>query len=99
MGAEILAKAQEEDIVYVPAGPSIKPTGAKYSALLKEFAVWVLEMMAKGHTICIELTVTPTDANNMHALSQLKDLGLDVFGAHHASFRFQGGPTGARAFT
>merc|ERR1712003_402600 len=97
--AEILAKAQEEDTVYVPAGPSIKSTGVKFSDMLKEFAAWVLEMISKDHCICIELTVVPTDTNNAFALSKLKDLGVDIFGSHHGAFRFQGGPTGAKAFT
>lgn len=98
--AEVLAKAQEEDTVYVPAGPSIKSTDAKFSDMLKEFAEWVLEMLGKGHVICIELSVNQSDVNNLYALGKLKELGLDIFGGHQAAaFRFQGGQTGARAFT
>jgi len=96
--AEVLAKAQDEDIVYVPAGPSIKSTDAKFSEMLKEFAVWVLEMIGKKHNIIIELSVTDKDTNNVYALGKLKELGVDIFGDHRGFFHFQGGPTGAKAF-
>jgi len=97
--ADILQKVQEEDTVYVPAGPSIKSTESKFSDMLKEFADWVLEMLGKNHVICIELSVSESDMNNLYALGKLKELGLDIFGERKAMFRFQGGPTGARAFT
>lgn len=96
----ILKKAQEEDMVYVPegGGSGLRSTGSTHSALLEEFATWAKEMIALGKQIYVELSVSPNDDNNRYALGKLKALGLDLFGEHQVCFRFQGGPTGARAF-
>jgi len=94
----VLHHARDEDLVYVPQGPCLRNTDMAYSTLLAEFANWAFEMMDLGKKICIELSVNPKDENDAFALEKLYDLGLDIFGTHRASFRFQGGPTGAKAF-
>mmetsp|Transcript_32145 Transcript_32145/g.84900 ORF Transcript_32145/g.84900 Transcript_32145/m.84900 type:complete len:443 (+) Transcript_32145:118-1446(+) len=96
---EVLRHAREEDLVYVPQGPGLRSTGVAHSALLREFATWAQEVIALGCVIVVELSVTPLDPSNAYALDKLKELGLDIFGEHKAHFRFQGGPTGAQAFT
>jgi len=96
--AEVLCHARDEDLVYVPQGPGLKNTGYKHSVMLEEFAKWSMDMITRGKPICIELSVSQDDENNALALSKLKGMGLDIFGVHRASFSFQGGPTGAKAF-
>ena len=95
---EILNHAQEEDEVWVPVGTVVKKTEYKHSTLSAEFADWCIDMIANGKPICIELSVSGKDPNNLFAIERLKDLGLDIFGSHKANFTFQGGPTGAKAF-
>jgi len=96
--AEILCHARDADLVYKPKGPGLKNTGIAHSTLLGEFTRWVMAMISCGKQICIELSVSQEDDNNALALNKLKDLGLDIFGAHRASFSFQGGPIGAKVF-
>lgn len=97
--SEVLSKAKDEDLVYVPAGPRLRCTGASHSSLLKEFADWVLEILKLKKDICIELSISTEDENNKYALDKLKEhYHVDIFGEHRASFRFQGGPTGPKAF-
>lgn len=95
---EILCHARDEDLVYIPQGPTLKNTGIAHSTLLAEYAKWGIAMINCGKHICIELSVSQDDENNAFALDKLKNLGLDIFGTHRASFSFQGGPTGAKAF-
>lgn len=96
--AEVLGHARDEDELYIPQGPGLKNTHATHSGLLTEFAAWVKDMMAQSRHICIELTVRQDDESNAFALGKLKEMGLDIFGAHQDFFCFQGGPTGAKAF-
>lgn len=98
--AEVLRHARDEDVVYAPQGPGgpLRSTCVAYSLLLAEFTQWVFEILHLGKLICIELGVNRQDENILFALDKLVDLGLDIFGTHRASFRFQGGPTGAKAF-
>jgi len=96
--AEVLSHARDEDMIYIPQGPGLKNTGYRHSVMLEEFAKWTMNMIIREKPICIELSVSQDDENNALALSKLEKLGLDIFGAHQASFSFQGGPTGAKAF-
>lgn len=98
MKAEILCHAHDNDLVYIPQKPGLENTDISHSAVLGEFANWATAMITCGKPICIELHVNQNDENNAFALTKLKDLGLDIFGAHRASFLFQGGPTGVKAF-
>merc|ERR1712232_462804 len=98
---EVLQKAKDEGVVYVPKGPTLASTGAKHDDLLKEFAEFAKDIIDnKGPLpICIELSVDPEDENNKYALEILKDkYKLDMFGDHKDHFVFQGGPTGAKAY-
>lgn len=95
---EVLRKAMEEDLVYVPEGTKLRSTGFKHSELLWEFAAWAQDMLAHNKHIYIELSVSPKDESNKYALDKLKAMGLDLFGDQQAHFRFQGGPTGPKAF-
>mmetsp|Transcript_124891 Transcript_124891/g.347718 ORF Transcript_124891/g.347718 Transcript_124891/m.347718 type:complete len:428 (+) Transcript_124891:58-1341(+) len=95
---EVLRRARDEDLVCVPRGPTLRETPVAHSALLAEFAAWARDLMGCGAQICIELSVRQDNENNAHALGRLRSLGVDPFGVHKASFLFQGGPTGARAF-
>jgi len=96
--AQVLAKARDEDLVYVPCDKELRCTGRSHSELCAEFATWALHVISRGRGICIELSVCQTDPNNALALSRLRGLGLDIFGKQKGSFCFQGGPTGAKAF-
>lgn len=98
MKAEVLCHARDKNLVHITQGPGLKNTGIPHSTLLGEFAKWATSMISRGKQICIELSVSQDDENNAFALSKLKDLGLDIFGAHRAYFSFQGGPIGAKAF-
>merc|ERR1712217_799401 len=93
--AEILCHAHCEDQVDILQWAGLKNTNITHSALLREHARWATAIISCGEQICIELSVS---GDNAFALNKLKDLGLDIFGAHRASFSFQGGPNGAEAF-
>lgn len=96
--SEVLARARDEDRVYMPSGRALRDTGAQHSSLLAEFAGWMKEMIGLGKDIVIELTVRQDDENNALALGKLKELGLDLYGEHASHVCFQGGPSFARAF-
>lgn len=98
--AEVLASARDNDEVKKPGGKEMGVVaGFKHSELLKEFADWCKSMIAQNKKIGIELTVRQDDENCSFALNKLKELGLDIFGEHKDRFVFQGGLTGAKAFT
>lgn len=96
--AQVLVHAQSKDRLHVLKGAQLRDSGMAHSALLAEFAAWALRMIGDGRLICVELTVSRGDKSTSYALRKLKELGLDIFGTHSASFCFQGGPTGPRAF-
>jgi len=96
--AEVLERARQEDLVYVPQGPGLKNTLVKHSEVLAEFASWARQMISKEKHICIELTVRQEDENCAHSLRRLHELGLDIFGADSRHFCIQGGLCGAKAF-
>lgn len=98
MKKEVLEHARRDDLVYIMRGSSLESTGVSYTALLREFAVWVKEMIERGLAICIELTVRKDDENNAFATSRLEEMGVDLFGVHKDYFMYQGGLTGARAY-
>lgn len=95
---EIQRHARDEDLVYVPHGPTLRSTGVKHSAAIREFAQWAQDIIAAGKRIVVELTVRPEEGSHAFCLEMLRDAGLDIFGEHQAHFSFQGGPCGAKAF-
>jgi len=98
--ADVLTAAREKDEVKKPAGKAcVAIDGVKHSELLREFADWALKMIEKKKIISVELSVRENDENCAYTLGKLKELKLDIFGEHKDWFCFQGGLTGAKAFS